>query len=204
MQSSWINCAHLETYILAVPLPLPMPVPVASPAISHYFPRLVQATSTVLVAQACFVPSSTRVYDHNGCLFVLNTPDAVAGRVITEPEVRLACTKARVAGFKDVTRHNNNIFVASFETRSRARHTDNYLKLDFPVLSAGATSSITSSLTIGASQYVEGPHQVFCCVLRMSSIMQATVYKRVLEALDDSQAACSTCGVRGSGYAVNI
>lgn len=164
-------------------------VPTNSSSISQYFPRLVQATSSTPVTQACYVPSSTRGYDPNGCLFVLNVPDVVAGRIITEQDVRLACTKSRFAGFRDVTRHTNNIFVASFETRTRARYADRYLKLDFSLLSAGTASSITSGLTVGAIQYVEGPHHVFCCAVRVSSVKQATVHKRVFQALEGPQSA---------------
>lgn len=170
-------------------LNLRVPVYVATPAISQYFPRFVPATSTTPLTQACFVPSSTRGYDPNGCLFVLNAPDAVAGRVITEPDVRLACAEACFEGIKDVTRHNNNIFVISFESRSKAHHADRHLKLDFPAPHTGATSSITPVFTISARRYDEGPHHVFCCAVRTSVIRQSTVYKRVFEALAGPESA---------------
>lgn len=168
---------------------LRVPVSIATPAISQHFPRLVPATSTTPSTQACFVPSSTRGYDPNGCLFVLNVPDAVAGLAITEPDVRLACEEARFEGIQGVTRHNNNIFVISFGSRSRAQHADRHLKLDFPVLSQGATSSAMPSFTVSARRYDEGPHHVFCCAIRKSVIRQNTVYQRVFKALDGPESA---------------
>ena len=166
-----------------------VPVTVTSPAILHDFPRLAQATSTTPLTQACFVPSSTRGYDPNGCLFVLNVPDVVAGPVITEPDVRRACIKARFEGMEDVTRHNYNMFVISLRSRSRAWETDRHLKLDLSMLSAGPTSSNHSSLMVSARRYDEGPHHVFCCAIRTSNNKQSTVYKRVFQALDGPDSA---------------
>lgn len=170
-------------------LHLRMPTSITTPTTSQYFPRLVPATSTTPMTQACFVPASTRGYDPKGCLFVLNAPDAIAGRVLTEPDVRLACTQAQFEGIKDVTRHNNNIFVVSFESRSKAQYADHHLKLSFPLFSAGATSSTMSSLTIGPRRYDEGPHHVFYYAIRASVIRQTTVYKRVFQALDGPECA---------------
>lgn len=114
---------------------LQVPITFASWEAARLFPRLVQATSTLPSTQPCFVPASTREHDSNGCLFIMNTPESIAGRVITAPDVRIACTQALFEGFKDVIRHNYNMFVAYFDTRRKARQAGHVWALNFPVTS---------------------------------------------------------------------
>jgi hypothetical protein len=141
------------------------------------------------MTQACFVPSSTRGYDPRGCLFMLNAPDTYAGRVITEPEVRLASIEACCKGFEDVTRHNNNIFVLSFESRTKAKDADHALELRFSIQTMDTAAPIAPSLTISPSQYVRGPHHVYCCSIKVSSIKHTTIYEREFEALHGPRSA---------------
>jgi hypothetical protein len=125
-----------------------MPVTLACSEAAHLFPNLVQATSTLSLTQQRFVPVSTREYDSNGCLFVMSTSDTVTGRVITAPDVRLACRQASFESFKDVIRHNYNMFVASFDTRGKAQRPGHVWALNFLVTSPGSTPAEFSTLTV--------------------------------------------------------
>ena len=169
---------------------LQMPITFACSEAARYFPKLVQATSTLPSSQPCFVPTSTREYDSTGCLFVLNTPDVITGRIITAPDVRLACQQACFEGFRDVIRHNYNMFVAYFDTRRKARQAGHVWALNFPVTSADPNSTNVSTLIVRSSWYLPGAHNLFCCSIpKASTKTHATIFERVFEALDGPMAA---------------
>ena len=164
---------------------LQMPITFAGSEAARLFPRLMQATSTMPSTQPCFVPASTREHDSNGCLFILNTPDTIAGRIINNPDVRVACTQASFEGFKDVIRHNYNMFVAYFDTRRRARHAGHVWALNFSVSSAEPKTTNASTLIVRPSWYLPGAHNLFCCSIpKTSTNTHATIFERVFEALD--------------------
>jgi hypothetical protein len=169
---------------------LQVPITFASSEAARLFPRLVQTTSTLPSTQPCFVPASTREHDSNGCLFILNTPDSIVGHVITAPDVRVACTQTLFEGFKDVIRHNYNMFVAYFDTRRKAQQAGHVWALNFPVTSADPKSTNVSTLIVRPSWYLPGAHNLFCCSIpKASTKTHATIFERVFEALDGPMAA---------------
>jgi hypothetical protein len=116
---------------------------------------------------------------------VLNTPDVVTGRVITAPDVHLACQQASFEGFKDVIRHNHNLFVAYFETRAKAKKAGHIWALNFPVISSGSSPTRNSTAIVRPSWYLPGAHNLFCTsIANASTKTHATIYERIFEALD--------------------
>lgn len=125
------------------------------------------------------MPFAYRVDSNHACVYVVNTPDTNTGARTSEHDIRSACQERQIQGLLDVTRCNNNIVTATFDTMSNARQAWSDVGIALP----SAVTPTSSAVIVKAMYHLPRPPKIFSLDATTLDIDHDTVSLCVARAL---------------------